>query len=587
MAAGSYSSRDVSHITHFDGTNFPFWKFQLLLAVENHGMEDILNGKEAIPPPAAQDATANVKTVRANEIKAWKTKDVACRNYIISTIDEKTQRSLMECKTANQMWTRLISRYEQATTSNRHLLLHKFMSYEYEEGDDIMSHVSSITTLSSQLKDVGMDISDEQVITRIIMTLPPSYRQFVTSWNGKDDDKKTLDRLTADLLQEEIFRKMSGVSISTDESTDKAFFTSRKKGTRTSPSNTSTTHSPPKSEENDMPTKKKADCNFCRKAGRKSSHEEEACWRKEAYLEGKRDAVKEIAAKELAEKELAAKIATCKKMDYLEEDDYAFHSTTGDIMEDEHSWFIDSGATSHMTDQRQLFTSFQPIKKGERMVKGVGDSLLCATGIGDIKVSTEVDGRRLHLTLRKVLYVPGIGYNLLSVGAAADNGIQTIFDSDGVKLIYKSDGRVITTGIRKNRTLYLMRIPPIVQVEKRGPGAPPYTPVTALKAVATSHQRSKKKEQDSTESAVEPSRTKPERTKSFINVKSYPPPATYRSVTFYRSRNNSGSPEQPKSSGTNTFRPRHLNWINRPPEDPIRAERPPPYTGHLINETPG
>jgi len=273
MATAGYSSRDVSHITRFDGTNFPFWKFQLLLAIENHGMEGILKGTEAMPAPAANDAQPAAKTACAAEIKTWETKDVACRIYIISTIDEKSQRSIMECKTANQMWNRLTSRYEQATTSNRHLLLHKFMSYEYEEGDDIMSHVSSITTLSSQLKDIGMDISDEQVITRIIMTLPPSYRQFVTSWNGKDDDKKTLDRLTADLLREEIFRKMSGVSVSTDESTDKAFFTSRKKGSRASPSATSADSLPVKREAVET-INKKAECGFCQKAGRKHNHDE-------------------------------------------------------------------------------------------------------------------------------------------------------------------------------------------------------------------------------------------------------------------------------------------------------------------------
>ncbi len=117
-------------------------------------MEDILSGREAIPPPAAGIASAATKRARAAAIKAWKSKDVACRNYIVSTIDEKSQRSLMDCKTASQMWNRLVSRYEQATTSNRHLLLHKFMSFEYEEGNDVIDHVAAITTLASQLKDI-------------------------------------------------------------------------------------------------------------------------------------------------------------------------------------------------------------------------------------------------------------------------------------------------------------------------------------------------------------------------------------------------------------------------------------------------
>lgn len=467
MAAGVYSAKDVSHITHFDGTNFSFWKFQLLLAVENHGLEEILNGTEAMPAPAAQDAAQAVRMARAAEIKAWKTKDVACRNYIVSTIDEKNQRSIMECKTASQMWNRLKARYEQATTSNRHLLLHKFMSYEYEENNDIMSHVSTIISLASQLKDIGLDISDEQVITRVIMTLPPSYRQFVTSWNSKEDDKKTVDRLTSDLLQEEIFRKMSGASISNDESTDKAFFTSRKKGSRVTPSVTSAARPPhknePKSDSAEKQANKKAQCGFCCRAGRKSSHGEDVCWRKEAYLEGKRDATKEIAAKESS-----AKIASSEKEEDVDEEDYAFQSSSALEKHADDLWYIDSGASSHMTDQDQLFTSFQSIKKGERMVKGVGGCLLPATGIGDIRAKAEADGKQVNITLKKVLLVPGIGNNLLSVGAAADQGIQAVFNAKGVKLVCISNGKTVATGTRKNQKLYQMNIKSVTMKTEQG-----------------------------------------------------------------------------------------------------------------------
>ncbi len=343
MATASFSSEDVSHITHFDGTNFPLWKFQLLLAVENHEMEDILNGKEAIPPPASAGASAAAKRARAAKIKTWKSKDVACRNYIISTIDEKSQRSLMECKTANQMWNRMTSRYEQATTSNRHLLLHKFMSYEYEEGNDVIDHVTTITTLASQLKDIGLDIPDEQVITRVIMTLPPSYRQFVTTWNGKEDDKKTLDRLTSDLLKEEIYRKMSGLN--TEDPTNKTFFAKKQRTTRV------TNKKKAKEEANHQ-------CSFCHKTGRKSTHPEDECWRKQAYLEGKRDGEKE-----------ASLAATSTKVtdDSSSSDEYAFHASHITTYDESKSWYADSCASSHMTEQRNIFFTFKLLKEGQRI----------------------------------------------------------------------------------------------------------------------------------------------------------------------------------------------------------------------------
>lgn len=42
----SFASKDVSHISKFDGTNFPFWKFQICLMLEQHELIDIVFGKE-------------------------------------------------------------------------------------------------------------------------------------------------------------------------------------------------------------------------------------------------------------------------------------------------------------------------------------------------------------------------------------------------------------------------------------------------------------------------------------------------------------------------------------------------------------
>jgi len=342
------------------------------------------------------------------------------------------------------------------------------------------------------------------------------------------------------------------------------------------------------------------------------------CWRKEAYLEGKRDD-----AKELGEKELAAKIAMSRKTDYLDEDDYAFHTSTVDLIEDKNSWFIDSGAPSHMTDQRQLFTSLKPIKKGRKMVKGVGDCLLPAVGIGDVKVKTEVDGRVLNLTLRGVLYVPGVGCNLLSVGATADNGIQTIFDSNGAKLVCKSDGRVVSSGIRKNRTLYLMKITPVTQNKKPGREAAAYestttpsrkpthkgipgslssiggrigeggsepTKVGKLIGRATEFNpkatNSKKKDLISPTSAAGFTSTKLEHAKQSTDIRSHPSLKIYRSITFNRSSKNRLILTNQKSAGTASSNRQLFNRTNWIPDYQIGAEQPPPDAGHQIDENP-
>lgn len=45
------------------------------------------------------------------------------------------------------------------------------MGYEYEQGNNIMSHITAIEQLTTQLSDLGSVVSESQVITKITMTL--------------------------------------------------------------------------------------------------------------------------------------------------------------------------------------------------------------------------------------------------------------------------------------------------------------------------------------------------------------------------------------------------------------------------------
>lgn len=59
-----------------------------------------------------------------------------------------------------------------------------------------------------------------------------------------------------------------------------------------------------------------------------------------------------------------------------------------------------------------------------------------ALGIGNIEVLVEVDKVTTSKTLTEVLYVPGLGSNLFSVGAATANGLVATFDDNKVIISY-------------------------------------------------------------------------------------------------------------------------------------------------------
>jgi hypothetical protein len=70
-----------------------------------------------------------------------------------------------------------------------------------------MSHITEIETMAIQLNDVGAPVTDLQIMTKIICTLPPSYRSFTTAWDSVPANEKTIALLTSRLLKEETMAK--------------------------------------------------------------------------------------------------------------------------------------------------------------------------------------------------------------------------------------------------------------------------------------------------------------------------------------------------------------------------------------------
>jgi hypothetical protein len=115
------------------------------------------------------------------------------------------------------MWNRLKSQFELTSKENSHMLLESFMSYKYESGHDVMRHISTIEALARQLNEIGSPISEGLIVTKILMTLPSSYRSFLSAWNNCDESKKTLKMLEVRLLAEENMDKMASLNVKSQD----------------------------------------------------------------------------------------------------------------------------------------------------------------------------------------------------------------------------------------------------------------------------------------------------------------------------------------------------------------------------------
>lgn len=92
---------------------------------------------------------------------------------------------------------------------------------------------------------------------------------------------------------------------------------------------------------------------------------------------------------------------------------------------DTNAWYLDSGASDHMCNHREWFVNFSKFERHLPVRMGNGEYIF-AHGKGDINILAFDGCKWIKRHLSKVLYIPGIKYNLFSVGAALDKGLQLI-----------------------------------------------------------------------------------------------------------------------------------------------------------------
>ena len=109
-------------------------------------------------------------------------------------------------------------------------------------------------------------------------------------------------------------------------------------------------------------------------------------------------------------------------------------------------WVLDSGCTRHMTFDRGHFIDYQ---KDDGTVTIADGKVLQIRGRGTIAVP--IQGKKTQIT--GVLYVPKIGFNLLSISQLAERGMSCQFT--GTTAVLSRNGETVATATRKGMTYVL------------------------------------------------------------------------------------------------------------------------------------
>ncbi|GJR63873.1 retrovirus-related pol polyprotein from transposon TNT 1-94 [Tanacetum coccineum] len=109
-------------------------------------------------------------------------------------------------------------------------------------------------------------------------------------------------------------------------------------------------------------------------------------------------------------------------------------------------WYLDSGCSKHMTGDRSQLTNF--VNKFLGTVKFRNDHVAKILGYGDYQIG--------NVTISRVYYVEGLGYNLFSVGQFCDSNLEVAFRQHTC-FIRNLEGVDLLTGSRGNN-LYTLSL---------------------------------------------------------------------------------------------------------------------------------
>lgn len=180
-------------ITRFNGTDFQTWKFEIKQALVTHGLHDIVDGTRA--RPAGDDANVAVK--------AWVKDNAKAMSLIASSVEREQLQGLTNCTSAESMWSTLTSIYERKSASSKLLLLQRYHEYQMKSEDTVIQHVTNVQKLASQLKDAGHEVTEMDIMAKILGSLLAKYSMLSTAWDSVPVADQTVGVLLERLIKEE------------------------------------------------------------------------------------------------------------------------------------------------------------------------------------------------------------------------------------------------------------------------------------------------------------------------------------------------------------------------------------------------
>lgn len=346
--------------------------------------------------------------------------DARTKAKLVLTIDSSLYVHIKDVTTSKQLWDKLKALFDDSGFTRRISLLRNLISIRLENSSSMTSYVTQIVETGQKLNGTGFQISDEWIGCLLLAGLTDKYSPMIMAieHSGISITTDAIKSKLMDLEETEVVENASDVS--------SAFATSQKwqhKNKKWSMANGSTNGG--KMAADNVKVKPNVRCYKCKQTG----HYRNQCTNVENCSPG--------------EKKTIRKPTNAFSAVFL----------NGNFNKNE--WYIDSGASKHLTANEHWITNACYLNNKEIIVANSNKvKVLCS---GDVNIVTETHECEFDVPVTGVLCVTDLTTNLLSVSQLIRNGNQVTFSATGCS-VYNKNGKLVAMALLING-VYKLRMP--------------------------------------------------------------------------------------------------------------------------------
>lgn len=158
----------------------------------------------------------------ADASEALKTKDAKAFAEIILMVDTNVYTHLQGCLTAKEGWDTLSSAFEDKGVVRKVTLLKQLVSLKLNECESMQAYVEKCLSLHSKVKAAGFDIDDQIAGSMMLCGLSDDFKPMIMSIESSEKDI-SIDYVKNILLQEVDFEKSEEKALITKQKKNKNF----------------------------------------------------------------------------------------------------------------------------------------------------------------------------------------------------------------------------------------------------------------------------------------------------------------------------------------------------------------------------